>query len=115
MQWFEENVMSITLTPAAAAHVRNYAASRGQNPTLRFGVRKAGCSGLAYVVELSDVTGPDDVVYDNDGVSVIVDRKSLPYLAGTEIDYRREGLNTGFRFANPNEKASCGCGESFTV
>lgn len=107
--------MSITLTPAAAAHVRNYAVSRGQNPALRFGVRNSGCSGFAYVVELSDAMGPDDVVYDSDGVKVIVERKNLPYLAGTEIDYRREGLNASFRFANPNEKASCGCGESFSV
>ncbi|MDX9741122.1 MAG: iron-sulfur cluster assembly accessory protein [Gammaproteobacteria bacterium] len=107
--------MVISLTPAAAAHIRKYAESRGQNPALRLGVRNSGCSGLAYVVELADASGPDDVVYDSEGVRLIVERKNLPYLAGTEIDYRREGLNAGFRFANPNEKASCGCGESFTV
>ena len=107
--------MAISLTPAAAAHIRKYAESRGQNPALRLGVRNSGCSGLAYVVELADESGPEDVVSDSDGVRVIVERKHLPYLAGTEIDYRREGLNAGFHVANPNEKASCGCGESFAV
>ncbi len=107
--------MAINLTAAAAAHVRNYAASRGQNPGLRLGVKNSGCSGLAYVVELADDAADDDLVFENDGVRVIVARKNIVFLDGVEIDYRRDGLNAGFRFANPNEKASCGCGESFTV
>lgn len=107
--------MAISLTAVAATHVRNYAASRGQSPGLRLGVKNSGCSGLAYVVELADDAGPDDLVFEHEGVRLIVARKNLVFLDGTEIDYRREGLNAGFRFVNPNEKASCGCGESFTV
>jgi iron-sulfur cluster assembly protein len=107
--------MAISLTTAAAAHVRNYATSRGQSPGLRLGVKNSGCSGLSYVVELADDAGPEDLVFEHAGVRVIVARKNLVFIDGTEIDYRREGLNAGFRFTNPTEKASCGCGESFTV
>ena len=57
----------------------------------------------------------DDLVFEDRGVKVIVDRKSLVYLDGTELDYGKEGLNEGFKFNNPREKAQCGCGESFTV
>ncbi|MHB8550268.1 MAG: HesB/IscA family protein, partial [Acidiferrobacterales bacterium] len=58
---------------------------------------------------------PDDQVFENHGVKVIVDRKSLVFLDGTELDYGKEGLNEGFKFSNPNVKGECGCGESFTV
>jgi iron-sulfur cluster assembly protein len=112
----QEVEMAISLTPAAQSHVRNYLAERGKaGGGLRLGVKPTGCSGLSYVVEIADDTRPDDAVFDCGGVKVMVDRKNLSYLDGTEVDYRREGLNAGFRFTNPNEKATCGCGESFTV
>ena len=82
---------------------------------LRLGVKTTGCSGLSYVVEIFDEIGPEDVVFENHGMKVAVERKNLVFLDGTEIDYRHEGLNEGFRFRNPNEKATCGCGESFSV
>lgn len=107
--------MTISLTSAAVKHIREYLATRGSSDAMRFGVKTTGCSGLSYVVELADAVGPNDLVFEQDGVKVVVDRKNLLYLNGTEIDYRREGLNAGFRFSNPNEKASCGCGESFTI
>ncbi len=107
--------MSVTLTERAARHVNRYLEKRGKGIGLRLGVRTTGCSGLAYKLEYVDEIQPDDEVFESQGVKVIVDRKSLPYLAGTELDYAREGLNEGFKFNNPNEKASCGCGESFTV
>ena len=53
--------------------------------------------------------------FEDNGVTIVVDKKSLVYLDGTEMDYTKEGLNEGFKFINPNEKDSCGCGESFTV
>lgn len=107
--------MAISLTAAAASHVRDHIAARGPAAGLRLGVKPTGCSGLSYVVELAGEIGADDLVFEFDGVKVIVERKNMVYLDGTEIDYRREGLNAGFRFSNPNEKATCGCGESFTV
>ncbi|MBN9474183.1 MAG: iron-sulfur cluster assembly protein IscA [Bordetella sp. SCN 67-23] len=107
--------MSVTLTERAARHVSRYLQKRGKGIGLRLGVRTTGCSGLAYKLEYVDEAQAEDQVFESQGVKVYVDPKSLPYLAGTELDYAREGLNEGFRFNNPNEKASCGCGESFTV
>ncbi len=107
--------MSITLTQQAANHVSRYLAKRGKGVGLRLGVRTTGCSGMAYKLEYVDEPDADDLVFENFGVKVFVDAKSLPYIDGTELDYAREGLNEGFKFSNPNEKATCGCGESFTV
>ncbi len=82
---------------------------------MRLGVKTSGCSGLAYVLEFVDVLDEDDQVFEDRGVKVIVDEKSLVYLDGTQLDYGKEGLNEGFRFNNPNVKDECGCGESFHV
>ena len=107
--------MALTMTPGAAERVRNFLVKRGKGEGLRLGVRTSGCSGMAYVIEYADTIGPEDVVYETNGVKLIVDSKSLTYLDGTELDYTREGLNEGFKFNNPNVKDSCGCGESFNV
>ena len=105
----------ITLTDNAANHVRSYLAKRGKGVGLRLGVRTSGCSGMAYKLEFADAVNPEDHKFESNGVTVIVDPKSLPYLQGTELDYAREGLNEGFKFRNPNVKDECGCGESFNV
>ena len=107
--------MSIALTPAAAKRVARHIQSRGKGLGLRLGVKTTGCSGLAYKLEYVDEQGPDDSVFDTEGVKVFVDAKSLPYVDGTLLDFAREGLSEGFKFHNPNEKDSCGCGESFRV
>ncbi len=107
--------MSISLTPSAAERVRSFMANRGQGVGLRLGVKQTGCSGYAYVVSYADEIGATDVVFDAAGVKVVVDRASLQYVDGTEIDFVRTGLNEAFRFRNPNVKGECGCGESFNV
>jgi len=107
--------MSITMTAAAADHVRKFLANRGKGLGLRLGVRTSGCSGMTYVLEFADQLESDDQVFEDQGVKVILDPKSLLYLNGTELDYTREGLNEGFKFNNPNAKDACGCGESFNV
>lgn len=107
--------MSITMTPAAVDHVRKHIANRGKGLGLRLGVRTSGCSGMAYVLDFADELNSDDQVFDEQGVKLIVDHDSLQYLEGTVVDYTKEGLNSGFKFNNPNVKDSCGCGESFTV
>jgi iron-sulfur cluster assembly protein len=107
--------MSVTLTEKAARRVRESIAKRGSGIGLRLGVRTAGCSGLAYTMEFADSRQASDCEFESQGVTLLVDPKSLPYLAGTELDFVREGLNEGFKFHNPNSKAQCGCGESFTV
>lgn len=107
--------MSITLTETAAHRVKTFLENRGKGIGLRLGVKTSGCSGLAYVLEFVDVLNEDDQVFEQHGVKVIVDEKSLVYLAGTELDYVKEGLNEGFKYSNPNVKNECGCGESFNV
>jgi iron-sulfur cluster assembly protein len=107
--------MAISLTPAAATRVREHLARRGQGLGLRLGVKVAGCSGFAYVVDFADSTGPEDVVFEDQGVKVYVHRAALDQLDGTRVDFVRQGLNESFRFENPKAKGECGCGESFTV
>ena len=107
--------MSVTLSQAAARHVNRYLTKRGKGVGVRLGVKTTGCSGLAYTLEYVDELATEDVVFEEHGVKVLVDPKSLAYIDGTTLDYVREGLNEGFRFNNPNEKDRCGCGESFRV
>jgi iron-sulfur cluster assembly protein len=107
--------MAISMTEAAADHVRRYLENRGKGEGLRVGVRTSGCSGMAYVLEFADEIEEQDQVFENHGVKVVIDPKSLVYLDGTELDYGREGLNEGFLFNNPNVSDECGCGESFNV
>jgi len=107
--------MAITITEAAAQHVRQFLDNRGKGVGIRLGVRTSGCSGMAYEMEFADQIGADDLVFEDRGIKVVIDPKSLVYLDGTEVDYAREGLNEGFKFNNPNAKGECGCGESFNV
>ncbi len=107
--------MAVSLTDSARDRVRAFLHNRGHGVGLRLGVKKTGCSGFAYVVNYADDIAGDDVVFDQDGVKVIVDPESLRLIDGTEIDFVREGLNEAFRFRNPNVKGECGCGESFNV
>jgi iron-sulfur cluster assembly protein len=107
--------MAITLTDTAADRIKDFLAQRGKGVGLRLGVKTTGCSGMAYVMEYVDEIEDSDVVFEDRGVKVILNPKSLVYLDGTELDYAREGLNEGFRFNNPNVKDMCGCGESFNI
>jgi len=107
--------MAITLTQPAAERITNFLDNRKQGIGIRLAVQTTGCSGLGYVIEFVDTINDDDKVFEEKSVKVIVDPKSLIYLDGTEVDFVKEGLNEGFEFNNPNSKAECGCGESFTV
>jgi len=107
--------MAITLTETAASRVQKFLANRGKGVGLRLGVKTTGCSGLSYTLEFADEANPDDITFESQGVTVLLDPKSLTFLDGTEVDYTKEGLNEGFKFNNPNVKGECGCGESFTV
>jgi iron-sulfur cluster assembly protein len=107
--------MAITLTDAAAQRVSNYLEQRGSGLGLRLGVKQTGCSGFAYVVDYADTVQPEDVIFEQNGIKVLVNRESLPLLDGTRVDFVRQGLNESFQFHNPNVKDECGCGESFSV
>jgi iron-sulfur cluster assembly protein len=107
--------MTISITPAASQRMRHFLAQTPAAQGVRFGVKRTGCSGFAYVVDLADEVAADDQVIEIDGLPVVVDAKSLPLVDGTVIDFQRQGLNASFVFHNPNATGECGCGESFTV
>lgn len=105
----------ITVTPGAAAEVKRLLAKENKSEVgLRIGVRAGGCSGFSYVLGF-DAPQPEDQVVDLDGIKVVMDPKSAPYLNGTELDFQDGLQGKGFTFHNPNATRSCGCGESFSV
>ena len=107
--------MTISLTQNAADHITRHLQKRGQGLGLRLGVKPTGCSGMSYKFEYVDEPEAQDQVFEHFGAKVFVDPKSMPFIDGLQLDYGRDGLNEGFKFSNPNEKAACGCGESFMV
>ncbi|HEY9050969.1 MAG TPA: iron-sulfur cluster assembly protein IscA [Gammaproteobacteria bacterium] len=108
--------MALSISEPAAERVKSFLSNRGKGLGVRLGVKTSGCSGMAYVIEFVDgINEDEDVVFESNGVTIVVDKKSLVYIDGTEIDYGKEGLNEGFKFTNPNESDRCGCGESFTI
>lgn len=106
--------MAISLTQSAAERIRNFIDKDG-GVGLRLGVKKTGCSGWAYTVELASDIQADDVVFEQDDVKVVVANESLAFLDGSVIDFAQEGLGSAFQFKNPNATDECGCGESFTI
>jgi iron-sulfur cluster assembly protein len=108
--------MAISLTQAAAEHVNNMLQKRGKGIGLRLATRKSGCTGYAYVVDYADDIGEDDVVFNTEGVTLVVGSEYLHQLDGMTIDFQKNNaLNKGFDFINPNVTDTCGCGESFSV
>ena len=107
--------MAISITKSAAKRVQLFVSERENNVGLRVGVKKTGCSGYAYVVDYADSINADDVIFEEYGVKVVVDPKSLELIDGTEVDFIKEGMNEIFRFRNPKVKGECGCGESFSI
>jgi iron-sulfur cluster assembly protein len=107
--------MAVSLTQSAAARVKSFLEKRGHGVGLRIGVKRTGCSGWAYTIDYADAVAADDRVFDQGGVKIIVDDKSLGLIDGTEVDFIKDGLNEAFKFRNPNVKGECGCGESFSV
>ena len=107
--------MAISLTDAAADRVRSYLDKREKGLGLRLGITKTGCSGYSYVINYAEAIGDDDLIFEDKGVTVVIDPEALSLIDGTEVDFVKNGLNEAFSFRNPNIKGECGCGESFTV
>ncbi len=107
--------MAITLTDSAAERVRTYLEKRGSGLGLRLGVTQTGCSGYSYVINYAEEIDDFDVVFEDRGVTIIVDPEALQLIDGTEVDFIKNGLNEAFSFRNPNIVGECGCGESFNV
>ena len=105
----------ISLTANAAKHMQDALYNRGRGIGMRIGVRTSGCSGFAYMLEFADQLFEGDLEIPDRGVTLVINKKDLVYLNGMQIDYAKKGLNEGFEFQNPNEKARCGCGTSFSV
>ena len=106
--------MAITLTDSAAERIKRFLSQQG-GVGMRIGVKKTGCSGFAYVVELTEEVSESDQTFEDQGVKMVIDSGALPYLDGMRIDFAHDGLNEGFQYDNPNVKSLCGCGESFGI
>jgi len=109
----------VTITEKALNHVINLMMEEGVTPDtyyLRVGVKGGGCSGLSYVMDFDNrIDSTDEVIEADGGLKVLIDKKSILYLFGTELEYS-DGLNgKGFQFVNPNASRTCGCGESFAL
>jgi iron-sulfur cluster assembly protein len=107
----------ITISDKAVEFARKKLAARGTpDAAVRLGVKGGGCSGFSYVIQYEDTPPRErDTVYEAGGVRFYVDKKSFVYLAGSVLDYEQTLMFQGFKFKNPQEASSCGCGHSFTV
>lgn len=104
------------VTEAAAARVRKLVENaQGAAVGLRIGVKNGGCAGMSYTVELTDAAQPGDTAVEAFGAKVFIDSKALLFLIGTKMDFQTSKMAATFTFENPNETASCGCGESVAL
>nr|BET44840.1 MAG: iron-sulfur cluster assembly protein IscA [Candidatus Aschnera chinzeii] len=105
--------MSISLTKNAVQHILTYLYNNKKDQWLRIGIKNSGCFGMSYIIKIVDNINDDDLIFETQGIKIIIDNKSILYLKGIELDYVKEKFNEGFKFNNPNIKSICGCGESF--
>lgn len=105
----------VRLTAAAGEKVAGLIARDGEGPYLRLQISGGGCNGLSYRMKFVAAPKKGDILVRSAGVEVIVDSKSALYLKGTVLDYSDRMVAGGFKFSNPNAKASCSCGESFSI
>lgn len=109
---------AVILTELAAKEVRTIVASQeleADKVRLRIGVKGGGCSGFSYLLDLTETQKDSDEVFEQHGIKIIIDPKSLLYLNGVTVDFKDEIMGRGFVFVNPNASSSCGCGSSFSV
>lgn len=106
--------MSITLTPKAAEHIQAMLTPHSGVARIRLALKSAGCSGFKYSVDIAKEMTEADQLFESQGIEIVVEKKNLVFVDGTEIDYVQEGLNAKLLFHNPHVEDSCGCGESVT-
>jgi len=107
--------MAITLTVRAADQIRRQIIKRGRGLALRLGVKKSGCSGFSYLFDFADEIQETDELFESNDAKIVVNQADLSIFEGAEIDFVQEGLNSTFKFRNPNIDNTCGCGESFSL
>lgn len=112
---FSLNDIELTMTDKAVRHFKRKLEKQQEASAVRLSVKQSGCSGFMYVLDYVDQGLTEDKSYQFDGVQLYVAKDALAVLSGTEIDYVTEGVNSQVMFKNPNAKAMCGCGESFTL
>ena len=103
------------VTEKAKDKIKTHLTNRGKGVGIRIGIETTGCSGFAYTLEFADNINEEDILNEYDGFAILIDPKANDILEGITVDYQNKGLNEGFEFINPLEKARCGCGESFTI
>jgi len=107
--------IGITMSETAAAYFKKELEKDNTKTSIRFGVKDSGCNAKKYVVQLAETKLDNDVVFHAHDLEILVNKHDLLYLAGTEIDYVREGINKIIKYNNPNVTTACGCGESFDI
>ncbi len=113
-----ETGYGVFLTESAAREIKSIIQQQeldAEKVRLRVGVKGGGCSGFSYVLDLTETQKDTDELFDQHGIKIIADPKSMLYLNGTTVDFRDEIMGRGFVFNNPNANTSCGCGSSFSV
>ena len=105
----------LNFADSAIDHFLSSLENRGKGAGIKIGVKKAGCSGYEYFFDYVDSFDDDGVIFEKNGCKIFIDNSSLDFLKGSLVDYQKDGLNQGIKFVNPNAKAVCGCGESFTI
>ena len=106
---------SVTISERAARRIGEILKSEGDDAKLRISVEGGGCSGFQYKFDVEREQADDDLVVERDGAVVLVDSASVPFLAGSEVDFVDDLIGASFRVINPNATASCGCGTSFSI
>lgn len=117
-QTHETHTHGVILTEAAAKEIKKIIADQeldADKVRLRVGVKGGGCSGFSYILDLTESQKDTDEVFEQHGVKIICDPKSLLYLSGVTINFRDEIMGRGFVFDNPNASGTCGCGSSFSA
>ena len=103
------------VTDIAKDKIKDHLSKRGKGVGIRIGVETTGCNGYAYKLEFADTVNEEDTVNKYEDFSVLIDPKANALLEGITLDYQKQGLNEGFEFINPLEKARCGCGKTFSI
>ena len=106
----------ITMTESARAHIQKFLNTDGKSVTFRLAVKKSGCSGYAYLVDMAEEPQKNDLSFEENGIPLWIDKDSISFLKGTVIDLvEKASYQKQLSFNNPNVEDACGCGESFTI
>ena len=106
----------LSLTPSAIKQLKSILEDSPEtNKAVKLGVKNGGCAGMAYTMDYIDEVRDTDECIEIDGIKLVIDPKAILFLLGTEMDYQKSTLNSGFIFNNPNQTDACGCGESVTL